>query len=397
MRAVEHIIPQHIGNRSFAHRDACRRMNHGLAHAVEAIFHRHSAINTILAFLSSPRRQQPHFLWKMEQGTKEERFVFLQNGRVVHGTPPEYTTFNTVQIPLLRSDGTQVFCQIQLPFELVSKVTGSELLLPKRVVQKRLDDNMQQLTEYLQQLFQNPELDPSFAKFIVDNDVVPSELYFNIRLNESPAAADDDTQLLQREHLVDVTVAARYFIKIAVLFAAESCNVALLATPQADVLRSYLGAFFVEPTLARDVDGSLLPFFAEASVADAPAYWWAAPIDATEIAINTASCLTSDQREMLTIENELRAQRLWTIRHLVRFEKLGAIPDEDLRQRLPELAYHELAIRPDTDGALSPGIWCDVRLFGGIFHVMVQLSADESTLASSAQRRIETPWYRRAS
>lgn len=394
MRAAEHIVPQFIGNRSFTHRAACRRMNQGLAHAVEAIFHRDSAVNTILALLTASGSAQPRFLWKSKEKTNSEQFVFVQQGNIVHGSAPRSTSFSMVRIPMLRRDGSQVLCPVQLPFELTDNITGSELLLPKRAVEKRMESNLSQLTDYLERLFSDPSIDPVFAQFIDENDIVPSELYISLRLAEGPREAGGHTQQITHQHLVDETVAARYFIKIALLFAAESGAGALLMTPQAEALRSYLCEFFVDPAIACDSDGSCLPFFSHASVADNTAYWWTHPIDITEVAINTAGSLSPRQRETLIEHNELRALQLRAIRHLIRFERLGSLPEDDICRELRNSAYHELILRSDAGGPEDLISCCDILLFGGAFQVTVQLGMGPTMRVSQAYKRIDTPWYR---
>lgn len=308
------------------------------------------------------------------------------------GELPNYTPINVVPVTLQRRDGTEVEHLLKLPIDILHKITASNFMLSQEDAEKKLEVNKKLITEYLGRLKSDLSIDPDFAQFVMENDIVlrSHTVGYDVEQTQRPASLVDD--LLPREYVIDLELAARYFAKIAVLFAAESGNRALLTSSEAEALRSFIPGFFVDPDTARNDDGKPHPFFSSTVVGDAPAYWWAESIAQSEVAINTTVALTPDQRRALLLANAARARTLHSVLPLFRFDKLGSIGPE-FHESPRTHAYHELELVSRDGSDARPGVWCRIGLFGRHFEVDVLLSADPSASLAPIYKRIDTPWF----
>lgn len=391
MRSKEHIIPEYLGNKGYVHVSTCARINQGLARAVETPFHEQSTIKTILSLLDPPQPGGHRVLWKTTTADSGHEFVFLRHHRVEHGLAPQYSTFDTIQLPLRSRGGEHLTYSLRLPFALTNTATGSELLLTEKGVAKRFAKQEEALANYVQRLLQDPKIDPDFANFLEEHDVELTPLFFRVLL-EKGTGSEGETVQLSRSYEINIEVAVRYFVKIALLFASKEVGPELRMTQEFDALRQYLIGFFVDPSLAVQPDGSPFPFFAEGMIAGERSFWWVSEMKATEVAINTSSSITPEQRGALLAENGARLARWNTIAHLLRFDRMGSLVLED-GELAPDRLYHELTLRSGSVGPSGPGFWCEIALFGGLFKVAVQLAPDMQVDCRTHQKRIKTPWY----
>jgi hypothetical protein len=194
------------------------------------------------------------------------------------------------------------------------------------------------------------------------------------------------SDIVPQEHVVDMEVAARYFVKIALLFVAE-CKIGdVLNGPEIECLRTFLSAFLVDATNACAPDGSCLPICSSASISGEIVYWWKGTVTETEVAINLCDKLSSGQRLSLIAANARRVQVLSSILPRLNVLKCGDIGSE-FYATPRKYAFHEI------DLIEKSGLWCRIRLFGGIFHAEVKIGTDSSVANPGSLKRIRTPWY----
>ncbi|MEZ4295441.1 MAG: hypothetical protein R3B70_10735 [Polyangiaceae bacterium] len=376
-------------------------MNQGMALAVEAPFHTHSTIDTICKILNPPKPDAHRFLGTFVDERGAEVTAFQRGQHLQHdnlaGRPLEYRTKDEIVLPLLRRDGTELRYTLRLPFNIIDRVSGSDLRFTQRTheqMERRLSEEADRVAEYVEELLKDPSLNADFDRFVTDNDVVLWGFELTARAYKAPPPDNLTTATFSRQHLTDLEVALRYFIKIALLFAAEMGEPRLLRTPEAETLRSYLTGLFVEPALASLVGGECARVFTEKQVAGELAYWWSDDIEVTQAGINTVPSISAEQREKLHVENELRLVRLNTVRPLVHLDRTGTVSCDSTFHEAPNsYAYHELRLHAAGESPRPSGAWCEIILFGGLFRVHVQLSSDTSIAMSPVSKRIDTSWY----
>lgn len=391
-RAEEHIIPRRLGSGKFVHRNTCLRVNHGLSHAVEKPFHRQSTIDEILATLDPPKGSGPHFRATLatERGTEENLYIY--KGTPVLADLPQYSKTNVVEVTLHRQDGTSVPYSLKLPFEITEHATGSEILLTGAKAQKILKNAEQNLLEYARRLKDNPAIDPEFEEFVRNNNIVLKDPVAIPTVQHASKPNDPIADVLPRRFEFSIELAARYFIKTALLYGAETGQTSLLGTPIASVLRSFLTEFFLPSSIAFDDAGQQLPVVADATIAGRQEYWWAAPTDVSLVCINSTPNIANEKRAQLLAHHQIRVLQLATAQRHVSFVRTGSV-DPEFYSSPGRYGYHELEFFRREDTSDLAGIWCSIRLFGGVLTTHVRLSTDANMSFTRSLKRIETPWY----
>src|ERR1041384_1826386 len=143
-RSDEHIIPQSIGNKNYTLKNCCRTINHALAYGVENQFHELATIREILLLLN-PSRPREVYLGplKTRRGTTEHRYLI--DGKDVLCDRMELATRNNITISVKAKDGTIHPFNLQLPFEVPARLTGSEKLTKTDRVNKKFAAARQKL------------------------------------------------------------------------------------------------------------------------------------------------------------------------------------------------------------------------------------------------------------
>jgi hypothetical protein len=364
-------------------------MNQGLALAVEAPFHKVSTVAEILRVLSPPVRRDPVYVGEVRtaRGTLETRF--MHQGQEILADRPTRETTTQLTIDLTSRAGQKIPYILTLPLEILTSVRGSTLFVNEQTErQRRVASMLERLREYAVRLYENPDIDPDFAKFVRDNDIVLSPPTVDVKIDatQTPVLLVDD--LLPQEHEVNMHVAYRYFIKIALLHAAASLGVEVLQNPIAEKLRRFLREFMVPGELALGPEGDVWPLFCDGQAGGTRIYWWRNNPSGSAMALAEAQGIPPETLDRLRAANILRAKEGCDVARFVQIHKPGHVLP-DFRAQPDNHRFHRLTLIHPSPARPLQGTSCRVELFGGLFDFEVQISMNPLKLPDQPATRIE--------
>ncbi len=364
----EHIVPIALGNQSYTLSNACQLINNYMAKSFEKGIINSEVIKEINMMLNYP--QEPYFRRNLNSSVEPNLAHYIYpNGENKTVQKPHDVETNIISMQLKGKNEEEFIYELKLPFPIIGLKGKTDLLKPE-YAERRLKRFKNQLENYLNELEENPSINPEFHNFIIKNNIIYDRRERKIIpkiIKNSPSNISSDESKVTI--YLDDELLTKFFFKIAWTHAVKVFGKEKLINPISRYIFDYIISGHIN-------DISLVHMYPElflnpTKIGDEEYIFWKYDINKT-LEIIRETVFKNDFYRVMKHYN-YRCERFGLACNNIRISRIELLDDEIRKNANHLYRYHELSLKSETENWTNATV-CVVKLYGGILQAEVLLS-----------------------